>query len=62
MTPAETALADALLTQGLLYWSSFQAQKQAGLLTQADLDEAARKLDVDIDQLAADIAARTPPV
>ncbi len=58
MTPAEIALADALLTQGLNYWAVFQAQKAAGTLTQADLDAAGKKLDVDIAQLAADIAAQ----
>jgi len=59
MTPAEIALADELLTQGLTYWQNFQAQKTAGTLTKADLDAAAVKLDIDINQLAADIAAQT---
>lgn len=56
MTAAEIALADALLTQGLAFWSSFQAQKVAGTLTQADLDAALAKLDVDVAQLVQDRA------
>lgn len=58
MTPAELLLAEQLLTQGLAYWQNFQVQKAAGSLTAADLAAAAAKLDLDIDQLAADIAAQ----
>lgn len=59
MTPAELALADELITQGLQFWANFQAQKAAGTLTQADLTAAAQKLDVDIAQLTSDIAAQS---
>lgn len=58
MTDIELALADELLTQGLSYWAQYQASKTAGTLTVDDMAAAAKKLDVDIDQLAADIAAR----
>ncbi len=61
MTAAELMLAEQLLTQGLTYWAQFQARKTAGALTQADLDAAGRKLDIDIDQLAADIVLQQKP-
>lgn len=59
MSPADIALAEELITQAAAYWASFEAQKNAGTLTQADLSAAAAKLDTDISTLAADIAART---
>lgn len=55
MTPVEIALADQLLTQGLAFWQSFQAQKAAGQLTRADLDAAALQLDADIMELEKNI-------
>ena len=56
MTPAQLALADMLLTQGLTFWSNFQAQKNEGTLTEADLDAALSKLDADFAQLLKDRA------
>lgn len=56
MTPAELALAEALLSQGLQYWAAFQARKTAGALTMADLTDAGKKLDADIEALADAIA------
>lgn len=58
MTPAEIALADALLSQGLSFWADFQNRKTTGTLTMTDLDEAGTKLDLDIAQLKADIEAQ----
>lgn len=58
MTPAEIALAIQLAEQGISYWTNFQARANAGTLTKADLDAAGAKLGVDVDKLAADIAAQ----
>jgi len=58
MTPAEIAIANMLLTQGLQYWANFQSKKADGTLTREDLDDAGTKLDADIEQLRADIEAQ----
>lgn len=50
-------LAETVLTQGLAFWQNFQAQKEAGTLTMADVDAAAAKVGVDLAQLKADIDA-----
>jgi hypothetical protein len=60
MTAAEIALAEALLTQGLQFWASFQAKKASGTLTMTDVATVATQVGVDLATLAADIAAANP--
>lgn len=58
MTPAMIALAAQLAEQGFAYWTQFQMRANNRELTQADLDEASSKLNVDLAQLEADYHAQ----
>lgn len=49
--PAVDALGAQLIQQGLLYFQAMQERRAAGLMTEADVQEMASKLDVDFAAL-----------
>ena len=51
--PAFDALATQLIGQGMSYFNDMSARKAAGTLTEADVENMASKLDVDIGVLQA---------
>jgi hypothetical protein len=50
-------LAATVLTQGLAFWADYASRMSAGQLTLADVQAAAAGLNIDMEKLAADIAA-----
>lgn len=52
----EPSIILALLSQGLTIYADFADRATKGTLTDADLDEMAARLDVNIEGLRADIA------
>ena len=63
LDPATISLGMTLASQGMRMWADYTDRLAKGTVTDADLDEMATRLGVNIDGLRAEIAAkRAEPV